>query len=97
MPLRQPTCDDLEVAVETRDRQVVCRLFDRTGTLSADDRRTLFELPAADPRPGTLSPGIAMYVAGRLIAAMRRRTWVQDAAAGAVEIGFSLPCYESAA
>jgi K+-sensing histidine kinase KdpD len=88
---------DLEVAVETRDRQVVCRLFDKTGTLSADDRRTLFELPAADPRPGTLSPGIAMYVAGRLIAAMRGKTWVRDAAAGAVEIGFSLPCYESAA
>jgi two-component system sensor histidine kinase KdpD len=88
---------DLEVAVETRDRQVVCRLFDRTGTLSADDRRTLFELPAADPRPGTLSPGVAMYVAGRLIAAMRGETWVQVAAAGAVEIGFSLPCYESAA
>ena len=88
---------ELEVAVETRDRQVVCRLFDRTGTLSADDRRTLFELPAADPRPGTLSPGIAMYVAGRLIAAMRGKTWVRNAAAGAVEIGFSLPCYEAAA
>jgi hypothetical protein len=38
-----------------------------------------------------------MYVAGRLIDAMRGRTWVADGEAGAVEIGFSLPCYESAA
>ena len=57
----------------------------------------LFELPASDPGPGSVSPGIAMYVAGRLIEAMRGRTWVTDGEAGAVEIGFSLPCYESAA
>jgi K+-sensing histidine kinase KdpD len=88
---------DLEVAVSANENQVECRLLDRTGTLSADDQETLFELPDADPRPGTLSPGIAMYVAGRLIAAMRGRTWVTRADAGAVEIGFSLPCYESAA
>ena len=59
--------------------------------------RGLFELPATDPGPGSVSPGIAMYVAGRLIEAMRGRTWVADGEAGAVEIGFSLPCYESAA
>jgi K+-sensing histidine kinase KdpD len=88
---------DLEVAVSAHDKQVECRLLDRTGTLSAEDRATLFELPDADPRPGTLSPGIAMYVAGRLIAAMRGRTWVTEGATGEVEIGFSLPSYEFAA
>ena len=88
---------DLEVAVSGEEQQVVCRLLDRTGTLSSDDRKALFDLPAHDPGPGTVSPGIAMYVAGRLIEAMRGRTWVSDGEAGAVEIGFSLPCYESAA
>ncbi len=88
---------DLEIAVGTEDKHVQCRLFDRTGTLTAQDRDKLFELPAADPGPGTLSPGIAMYVAGRLIDAMRGRTWVKQRDAGEVEIGFSLPCYDSAA
>jgi len=88
---------DLEVAVSAEDQQVVCRLLDRTGTLSAEDRQALFELPAGDPGPGAVSPGIAMYVAGRLIEAMRGRTWVTEGEAGAVAIGFSLPSYESAA
>ncbi|MBA2299168.1 MAG: hypothetical protein H0W22_00145 [Chloroflexi bacterium] len=88
---------DVEIAVSARDDLVECRLFDRTGTLSAEERETLFELPATDPLPGALSPGIAMYVAGRLIDAMRGRTWVTDREDGSVEIGFSLPCYDSAA
>jgi K+-sensing histidine kinase KdpD len=88
---------DVEVAVGAVEKDVVCRMFDRTGTLSADERKTLFDLPATDPEPGALSPGIAMYVAGRLIEAMHGRTWVTDRDDGAVEIGFSLPCYESAA
>jgi K+-sensing histidine kinase KdpD len=88
---------DLEVAVSAEDQQVVCRLLDRTGTLSTEDQKVLFDLPAGDPGPASVSPGIAMYVAGRLIQAMRGRTWVTDAQDGAVEIGFSLPCYESAA
>jgi K+-sensing histidine kinase KdpD len=87
---------DLEIGVGTRGRRIECRLFDRTGTLSADDQQKLFELPAADPIPGSLSPGIAMYVAGRLIEAMRGETWVTEREGGAVEIGFSLPRYESA-
>ena len=88
---------DLEVAVSSEDQQVACRLLDRTGTLSADDRAALFELPVGDPGLRAASPGIAMYVAGRLIEAMRGRTWVTDGEGGAVEIGFSLPSYESAA
>lgn len=88
---------DLEVAVSGEEQQVVCRLLDRTGTLSAEDQKALFDLPARDPGPGTVSPGIAMYVAARLIEAMRGRTWVTNGEAGAVEIGFSLPPYESAA
>jgi two-component system, OmpR family, sensor histidine kinase KdpD len=88
---------ELEIAVGAKDQRVECRLFDRTGTLSAQDRERLFELPAADPAPGSMSPGIAMYVAGRLIDAMRGRTWVTEREPGTVEIGFSLPCYESAA
>lgn len=88
---------DVEIAVGARGKLVECRLFDRTGTLSAEERETLFELPAADPLPGALSPGIAMYVAGRLIDAMRGQTWVTDREDGSVEIGFSLPCYDSAA
>lgn len=88
---------DVAITVGVHDKQVECRLLDRTGTLSADERKTLFDLPTTDPEPGALSPGIAMYVAGRLIEAMHGRTWVKDGEAGAVEIGFSLPCYESAA
>lgn len=88
---------DLEIAVSAHDTEVECRLLDRTGTLSAEDRTNLFTLPAADPLPGALSPGIAMYVARRLIEAMRGKTWVAEGAGGAVEIGFSLPCYDSAA
>jgi len=88
---------DLEIVVSAEEQQVACRFLDRTGTLSAEDLRALFELPASDPGLGSVSPGIAMYVAGRLIEAMRGRTWVTDGKAGAVEIGFSLPGYESAA
>jgi two-component system sensor histidine kinase KdpD len=88
---------DLEIVVGAEDKRVACRLLDRTGTLSADDQASLFDLPAADPSPGSLSPGIAMYVAGRLIDAMRGQTWVSEREPGTVEIGFSLPCYESAA
>jgi K+-sensing histidine kinase KdpD len=88
---------NLEIAVGARDQRVECRFLDRTGTLSAHDRERLFELPAADPEPGSISPGIAMYVAGRLIEAMLGRTWVTEREPGTVEIGFSLPCYESAA
>lgn len=88
---------ELEIAVGARGKEVQCRLFDRTGTLSAEDRSVLFDLPASDPLRGALTPGLAMYVARRLIEAMRGRTWVTESAGGAVEIGFSLPCYESAA
>lgn len=88
---------DLEIAVSARGNRVECRLLDRTGTLTLEDRRSLFDLPGTDPAPGSISPGIAMYVAGRLIDAMRGTTWVTDGEAGAVEIGFSLPAYESAA
>ncbi len=88
---------DLEIAVRAEDGQVTCRLLDRTGTLAAEDRTTLFDLPAGDPAPGSPSPGIAMYVAGRLIEAMRGSTWVTESEGGAVEIGFSLPSYEPAA
>jgi two-component system sensor histidine kinase KdpD len=88
---------DLEVAVSGEGQQVVCRMLDRTGTLSAEDQNGLFELPARDPAPGSVSPGIAMYVAGRLIEAMRGRTWVTGSPAGAVEIGFSLPTYDATA
>ena len=88
---------ELEIAVGAKGDRVQCRLLDRTGTLSGYDRETLFELPASDPAPGSRSPGIAMYVARRLVEAMRGRTWVTECEPGTVEIGFSLPCYESAA
>lgn len=88
---------DLDIAVIANGTRVDCRLIDRTGTLSADDQKTLFDLPASEPLPGALSPGIAMYVAGRLIEAMHGQTWVTERDDGAVEIGFSLPCYEASA
>ncbi|MEA2613184.1 MAG: two-component system, OmpR family, sensor histidine kinase KdpD [Chloroflexota bacterium] len=87
---------DLEIVVGAHDTRVECRLFDRTGTLTSDDQRTLFALPDYEPLPGAISPGIAMYVAARLIQAMRGETWVVQRDAGTVEIGFSLPGYESA-
>jgi K+-sensing histidine kinase KdpD len=88
---------ELDIAVGASGKDVQCRLLDRSGTLSAEDRGALFDLPAVDPLRGAQSPGIAMYVARRLIEAMRGKTWVTEAPGGAVEIGFSLPCYESAA
>jgi K+-sensing histidine kinase KdpD len=88
---------DLDIVVGAHDTRVDCRLLDRTGTLTADNQSTLFALPDYEPLPGSISPGIAMYVAGRLIQAMRGETWVTQRDAGAVEIGFSLPCYESVA
>jgi len=88
---------DLEIAVSDSEQRVECRLIDRTGTLTMRDREELFLLPVRDPGPASVSPGIAMYIAGRLIEAMRGRTWVTDAGPGAVEIGFSLPSYDSAA
>ena len=94
---RAPGGTDLDIAVAPEGGQVTCRLLDRTGTLTAEDRRTLFDLPAGDPAPGSSSPGIALYVAGRLIGAMRGTTWVTESEGGAVEIGFSLPDYEPAA
>jgi len=88
---------DLEIVVGSDGARVDCRMLDRTGTLAAEDQRSLFELPDGEPVPGSLSPGIAMYVAGRLIGAMRGETWVTQRDGGDVEIGFSLPCYESVA
>ena len=88
---------DLEIVVGAHDTRVDCRLLDRTGSLTADDQNKLFALPDYEPLPGTISPGIAMYVAGRLIQAMRGETWVAHRDAGAVEIGFSLAGYESVA
>jgi K+-sensing histidine kinase KdpD len=94
---RASEAGDLEIVVGSHDTRVDCRLLDRTGTLTADDQKALFALPDHEPLPGSISPGIAMYVAGRLIQAMRGETWVAEREGGAVEIGFSLPCYESVA
>jgi K+-sensing histidine kinase KdpD len=87
---------DLEIVAGSRDGRVECRMLDRTGTLTADDQAKLFDLPDFEPLPGSISPGIAMYVAGRLIQAMHGETWVTQRDRG-VEIGFYLPCYESVA
>ncbi len=56
-PGAPPVPTDLEVAVSGEDEQVACRLLDRTGTLSAEDRAALFELPARDPGPGPSARG----------------------------------------
>ncbi len=88
---------DLDIVVGAHDTRVECRMLDRTGTLSVEDQIALFELPPSEPLPGSISPGIAMYVAGRLIQAMRGDTWVTEREGRAVEIGLSLPCYESVA
>jgi K+-sensing histidine kinase KdpD len=88
---------DLEIVVGSHDARVDCRMLDRTGTLTPDDQAKLFDLPDFEPLPGSISQGIAMYVAGRLIQAMHGETWVTQDGGGSVEIGFSLPCYESVA
>lgn len=94
---------DLVLSVVTEPEGVVTRLIDRTGSLEADDLPALFDLPVGDPRPGMASPGIALFVAARLIEAMHGTIWARplgdDAAAArdpAVEIGFRLPRYASA-
>ncbi len=87
---------DLEIAITPIDDRVTCRLTDATDTLLPGDLPTLFDLPAVPPRPGLTSPGLAMYVAGQLIRAMRGDTWARRDGRGRVEIGFSLPRYEAA-
>ena len=87
---------DLEIAVDADDRRVTCRLIDTTQTLADEDLADYFALPAADPRPGRVSPGIAVFVAGALVDAMGGSSWARRAESGAVEIGFSLPRYEAA-
>jgi two-component system sensor histidine kinase KdpD len=87
---------ELDVVVEPDGDRVACRLLERTGTLHRDDLVSLFDLPAADPRPGMTSPGIAMYVASQLIQAMRGRAWANEREDGVTEIGFDLPRSEPA-
>ena len=99
---------DLVISVASEPDGVVTTLVDRTGSLEADDLPALFDLPAGDPRPGMASPGIALFVAARLIEAMQGTIWarqrVDDAAAAGppvgdhpvIEIGFRLPRYASA-
>jgi K+-sensing histidine kinase KdpD len=88
---------ELEIAVGADGDDVACRLIDRTGSLTVEDLPGLFALPALDPRPGMTSPGIAMYVAARLIEAMDGSTWARSLDDGAMEIGFSLPRYAAVA
>ena len=81
----------LVIAVQDGPGGVVCRLLDRTGTLHPDDLPTLFDLPSVDPRPGSSSPGIAMYVAARLVEAMGGRITAHALADGVIEILIVLP------
>jgi len=85
---------DLEITVRSSDDDVACCLRDTTGTLEDGDLDILFGLPDIEPRVGTTSPGIALYITDQLIRAMQGETWAQRADDGAVEIGFSLPRYE---
>ena len=94
---RSAGAGDLEIVVGSHDARVDCRMLDRSGTLTVDDQRTLFELPDSEPLSGSVSPGIAMYVARRLIEAMRGEIWVTQRDGGGVEIGFSLPSYDAVA
>ena len=82
----------LEIAVgDGGPGDVTCRILDRTHSLRPEDLPTLFDLPATDPRPGMISPGIALYVAARLVAAMRGRIATHSLADGAVAIEITLP------
>ena len=87
---------DLDVTVDADDDRVRCRLQDLTDSLLDDDLVGFFDLPDTDPRPGMISPGIAVFVAGALVRAMRGYVWAYRTDNGAVEIGFSLPRYEGA-
>ena len=87
---------DLEIGVDADDRHVSCHLIDPTHTLDDADLLDYFALPVADPRPGRVSPGIAVVVAGALIDAMGGSTWARRTSTDMVDIGFALPRYEAA-
>jgi two-component system sensor histidine kinase KdpD len=87
---------DLEIAVDADERRVSCRLMDTTQTLVDAELADYFALPLAEPRPGRVSPGIAVFVAGALVDAMGGSSWARRTDSGAVEIGFALPRYEAA-
>lgn len=85
----------LDVVVHARRDRVECRILDRSRTLTRADLPGLFDLPTADPRPGVTSPGIALYIAARLVIAMRGGVWARPVRGGVAEIGLSLPRFES--
>jgi signal transduction histidine kinase len=87
---------DLDVTIDAVDDRVRCRLQDLTDSLVDHDLPGFFDLPEADPRPGMIGPGIAVYVAGALVRAMRGYVWADRTDSGAIEIGLSLPRYEAA-
>jgi hypothetical protein len=66
---------DLEIAVDADERRVSCRLMDTTQTLVDAELADYFALPLAEPRPGRVSPGIAVFVAGALVDAMGGSSW----------------------
>lgn len=92
------TGESLEITVEhASSAGVTCRLVDRTRTLRPDDLPTLFDLPTGDPRPGQVSPGVALYVAARLVEAMHGRLTARAITSGDVEFVLTLPRDRSAA
>ena len=90
---------DLDITVDAHDRRVECRMLDRTGTLDGQRPARRFSTsPRSIRGPGIDQPGhrdVRRRPPDRGDA--RRGPGSRDGEGGAVEIGFSLPCYESAA
>jgi two-component system sensor histidine kinase KdpD len=92
---RSAGSSELEILVSHRGPRVRCRLIDRTGTLTRADTASLFDLPRSGDESAVANPSVGMFVARELMHAMSGDAWAIPRPDGAVEIGVSLPRYES--
>lgn len=80
--------DPVEVVVETEDEEVVVRVLDR-GEGPTDESTPERIDPSGTPA-GLAGGGLGLFVAARLVQAMRGRSWTRARPGGGAEFGFAL-------
>lgn len=86
------TAGPIEVIVDGSSDEVVVRIVDRGDALPAGSHPFDLSVPsrATAAGRGGAGAGIGLYVANRLVEAMRGRMWVRPADPAGVEFGFAL-------